>query len=267
MEPNRRNSGQTRIVVVGGGFGGAFAVQRLARRLGVDEAEVLLIDRNNFFVFHPFLVEAGTGSLPPQHAVVGLRAFTGARGLLMGEFTGADFGRAIVRVAARGAGPRTGNPIRRTGPGLRQRHQPAPDSRVCTNTLGRSRAWPTPSPCATGPSACWSRPTSRTTRTASVPAALRDRRQQLHRRRGGRRVRGLSAAGQPPLRQRRERDIRITLVDIADRILPNLDPELAASPPTSCAPRHRPAAGHLGARSRRRPGRCWTTAPAWTPRP
>ena len=72
------------------------------RRLRADEAEVLLIDRNNFFVFHPFLVEAGTGSLHPQHAVVGLRAFTGARGLLMGEFTGADLSRRVVQGAAGG---------------------------------------------------------------------------------------------------------------------------------------------------------------------
>ena len=87
-----------RIVVIGGGFGGAFAVQRLVGRLGADEAEVLLVDRNNFFVFHPFLVEAGTGSLHPQHAVVGLRAFTGAGSLQMGEFTGADFARRTVTV-------------------------------------------------------------------------------------------------------------------------------------------------------------------------
>jgi NADH dehydrogenase len=36
-----------RVIVIGGGFGGAFAVQRLARRLRPGEAEVLLIDRNN----------------------------------------------------------------------------------------------------------------------------------------------------------------------------------------------------------------------------
>jgi NADH dehydrogenase len=42
-------------------------------------------------------VEAGTGSLPPQHAVVGLRAFTHSRGFLMGEFTGADFARRVIR--------------------------------------------------------------------------------------------------------------------------------------------------------------------------
>jgi NADH dehydrogenase FAD-containing subunit len=33
--------GRRRIIVVGGGFGGAFAVQRLARRLHDAEAEVV----------------------------------------------------------------------------------------------------------------------------------------------------------------------------------------------------------------------------------
>lgn len=87
-----------RIVIVGGGFGGAFAVQQLRKKLGRQEAQILLVDRNNFFVFHPFLVEAGTGSLPPQHAVVGLRAFTRSDGFLMGEFTGADLQKKVIRV-------------------------------------------------------------------------------------------------------------------------------------------------------------------------
>ena len=102
MEAVKRGN-RPRIVIVGGGFGGAFAVQRLASRLRSDEAEVLLIDRNNYFVFHPFLVEAGTGSLHPQHAVVGLRAFTGARGLLMGEFIGADLSSRLLKVQPMGS--------------------------------------------------------------------------------------------------------------------------------------------------------------------
>ena len=91
-----RKSKHPRIVVVGGGFGGAFTVQRLVRRLQSDEAEVVLIDRNNFFVFHPFLVEAGTGSLHPQHAVVGLRAFTRSGHLIMGDFTGGDLRQQTI---------------------------------------------------------------------------------------------------------------------------------------------------------------------------
>ncbi len=64
-----------RIVILGGGFGGATLAQRLgrrARRLGL---EVSLIDRHNYFVFTPLLIEAGTGALEPRHAVVPLRDF------------------------------------------------------------------------------------------------------------------------------------------------------------------------------------------------
>jgi len=64
-----------RIVILGGGFGGAYCAQALERRLGEADAEVLLIDRNNYFLFYPLLVEAGTGSLEPRHAVVSIRSF------------------------------------------------------------------------------------------------------------------------------------------------------------------------------------------------
>ena len=64
-----------RIVILGGGFGGAYCAQALERRLGASDAEVLLIDRNNYFIFYPLLVEAGTGSLEPRHAVISIRSF------------------------------------------------------------------------------------------------------------------------------------------------------------------------------------------------
>ena len=64
-----------RVVIIGGGFGGAYCAQALARKLRRSDAEVLLIDRNNYFVFYPLLVEAGTGRLQPSQAVVATRAF------------------------------------------------------------------------------------------------------------------------------------------------------------------------------------------------
>jgi len=79
-----------RILIVGGGFGGAYCAQALERRLRPGEAEVVLLDRNNYFVFHPLLVEAGTGSLEPRHAVVSIRAFLKRARFVMGEVVGAD---------------------------------------------------------------------------------------------------------------------------------------------------------------------------------
>ena len=82
-----------RIVIVGGGFGGAYCAQSLEKRLSRRDAEVVLIDRNNYFLFYPLLVEAGTGSLEPRHAVVATRAFLKRSRFVMGEVVGVDFGQ------------------------------------------------------------------------------------------------------------------------------------------------------------------------------
>ena len=74
-----------RIVVLGGGFGGAYCAQALGRKLRRGEAKVLLLDKNNYFVFYPFLVEAGTGSLAPSHAVVSIRSFLKHASFTMAE--------------------------------------------------------------------------------------------------------------------------------------------------------------------------------------
>lgn len=74
-----------RIVILGGGFAGAYCAQALEKTLRGLDAEIWLIDRNNYFVFHPLLVEAGTGSLHPRHAVVSIRSFLRRTVFRMGE--------------------------------------------------------------------------------------------------------------------------------------------------------------------------------------
>ena len=74
-----------RIVIIGGGFAGAYCAQALEREARRHNMDVLLIDRHNYFVFYPLLVEAGTGSLEPRHAVVPLRKF--ARSTSLAEVT------------------------------------------------------------------------------------------------------------------------------------------------------------------------------------
>jgi NADH dehydrogenase len=85
-----------RIVIIGGGFAGAYCAQALEKRLPRSAAQVLLLDRNNYFVFHPLLVEAGTGSLEPRHAVVSLRAFLKRTTFRMAEVTEVDLGRREI---------------------------------------------------------------------------------------------------------------------------------------------------------------------------
>ncbi len=53
---------QPRIVIVGGGFGGL----ELARRLKAMDAQIVLLDKNNYHTFQPLLYQVATAALEPQ---------------------------------------------------------------------------------------------------------------------------------------------------------------------------------------------------------
>ncbi len=77
---------KSRIVIIGGGFGGAYCARYLEKATrDSPDLEVLLIDKKNYMIFTPLLVEAGTGSLEPRHAVVPLREFVRDTNFLMAE--------------------------------------------------------------------------------------------------------------------------------------------------------------------------------------
>ncbi len=84
--PSRRN----RVVIVGGGFAGAYCARELERLITREQADVLLIDRHNYFVFYPLLVEAGTGALEPSNAVVSIRSFLKRTRFLMADVASID---------------------------------------------------------------------------------------------------------------------------------------------------------------------------------
>lgn len=79
-----------RIVILGGGFGGAYCAQALNRAVRRGRIDLTLIERHNYFIFYPLLIEAGTGNLHPRHAVVSIRSFTGAGTFRMGEIVDVD---------------------------------------------------------------------------------------------------------------------------------------------------------------------------------
>jgi NADH dehydrogenase len=65
---------RTEIVILGGGFGGAFTAQALGRRLRRrKDARVTLLSRNNYHLMTPLLFETGSGAVEPRQAVTPLR--------------------------------------------------------------------------------------------------------------------------------------------------------------------------------------------------
>jgi len=91
-------SSRHRVVIVGGGFGGLRAAQRLSR-LPVD---VTLIDRRNFHLFQPLLYQVASGGLSPADICAPLRGIlrksTNVR-VILGEVTALDIGRRFVLAA------------------------------------------------------------------------------------------------------------------------------------------------------------------------
>jgi NADH dehydrogenase len=87
----------TRIVVLGGGFGGMYAARALRRRLG-RTAEIEVINTENYFVFQPLLPEVGAGSIMPAHAVSPLRFLL--KGIIVRKAVvdSVDFARKVVIV-------------------------------------------------------------------------------------------------------------------------------------------------------------------------
>ena len=92
--PARQNRPR-RVVVLGGSFGGAYTARTLEQHAEAD-VEIVVLDRNNYFIFYPLLVEAGTGALQPSHCVVSIRRFLGRSRFIMAEVDGVDFERRCV---------------------------------------------------------------------------------------------------------------------------------------------------------------------------
>lgn len=82
----------TRVVIVGGGFGGFFTalnLERLTRR-GGPPLDVTLIHDANALVYTPFLPQAAGGTLEPRHVVVPLRGPLSRTRVLVGRATAHD---------------------------------------------------------------------------------------------------------------------------------------------------------------------------------
>lgn len=78
-----------RIVIVGGGFGGAFTARYLKRYTPAG-TEIELINSTNYFVFQPLLPEVASGNISAPDAVTPLRQLLPGVKVRMGTVTGID---------------------------------------------------------------------------------------------------------------------------------------------------------------------------------
>src|SRR5476649_1370788 len=85
-----------RIVVVGGGFGGLYAVKSLKQA----PVQITLLDRRNFHLFQPLLYQVATGTLSVGNIAASLRATLKHQKnvqVLLGEMVDLDpHGRRVI---------------------------------------------------------------------------------------------------------------------------------------------------------------------------
>ena len=91
----------TRVVVLGGGFGGVYAAMEL-ERLAAKGApvEVSLVNRENYLVFQPMLAEVVAGDVGLLDTVSPLRQLLPATELFVREVEGVDLDRRVVQLGA-----------------------------------------------------------------------------------------------------------------------------------------------------------------------
>src|SRR4051812_11837158 len=88
----------SRIVILGGGFGGVYTAVHLQRRFRRDPGvEITLIDRDNFFLMTPLLSGAASGTLEPPHAATPIRMLLPRARFIEADFESVDLGRRVVR--------------------------------------------------------------------------------------------------------------------------------------------------------------------------
>jgi NADH dehydrogenase len=61
------------VVISGGGFGGLWAARKIERTMPTQSARITLVNDVNFLLYTPFLPEAAAGMLEPRHVVTPLR--------------------------------------------------------------------------------------------------------------------------------------------------------------------------------------------------
>ncbi|MFY9740252.1 MAG: NAD(P)/FAD-dependent oxidoreductase [Candidatus Cybelea sp.] len=85
------------IVILGGGFAGMAVARRLERRLRPDEAEIVVLSRDNYTLFTPMLPEVTSGELEVRHVVTPIREQLRRSRFVLADVDEIDVGASMVR--------------------------------------------------------------------------------------------------------------------------------------------------------------------------
>jgi len=89
------------VVIAGGGFGGAAAARELERVLPKQSARLVMVNETNFALYTPFLPEAAAGTLEPRHVTTPLRDILKRTYLRIGSVVGHDPEAKTVELRAK----------------------------------------------------------------------------------------------------------------------------------------------------------------------
>ena len=90
----------TRVLILGGGFGGLYAAMELEKTLGKSPGvEITLVNKENYFLFTPLLHEVAAGDLDVTHTVNPLRLLLRRARFFNGEVESIDLDRRRVVVS------------------------------------------------------------------------------------------------------------------------------------------------------------------------
>ena len=100
MEPS---SAKKRILILGGGFAGAYTAQHLEKQLrGATDVEVVLVAKENFVLFTPMLHEVAGGDVAVTDIVQPLRKMLRYTRLAIADVEAIDLAKKQVRIRHNG---------------------------------------------------------------------------------------------------------------------------------------------------------------------
>src|SRR5271165_5571960 len=94
---------KTRVVILGGGFGGTYTARHLERLCRQrPDVEIVLVSRDNFLLMTPLLFEVCSGALDLRHCAFPIRAFLRTTRFAEATVQSIDLDQRVVHLAAPG---------------------------------------------------------------------------------------------------------------------------------------------------------------------